>query len=144
MAIHSIEPERRTLHGHFSRDLPPCLTIDSGDTVVFRTLDARWTVGLPESGKWESNAPQFSPLDPELDSGHAHTARTSCPPSFGKRMGPSINKHGQRMRLHGGGGGGRSGHSGHPPLKGTRQSGDTQPCVHEGTHGPRRTSHRKN
>jgi acetamidase/formamidase len=71
MAIHSIEPERRTLHGHFSRDLPPCLTIDSGDTVVFRTLDARWTVGLSASGKWDTNAPQFSPIDPQLDSGHA-------------------------------------------------------------------------
>ena len=44
MATYHIEPERATLHGHFSRDLPPVLTIDSGDTVVFRTLDAGWNL----------------------------------------------------------------------------------------------------
>ena len=42
MAIHKIEPERRTLHGVFSRELPPVLTIEPGDTVEFRTLDAGW------------------------------------------------------------------------------------------------------
>src|SRR3954468_9038101 len=39
---HSLEPERATLHGHFSRDLPPVLEIDPGDTVRFRTLDVAW------------------------------------------------------------------------------------------------------
>ena len=42
MAVHSIRPERRTLHGHFSRDLAPVLSIDSGDTVVLSTLDSAW------------------------------------------------------------------------------------------------------
>lgn len=69
MVIHTIEPERRTLHGHFSRDLPPVLTIDAGDTVRFRTLDAGW--GLeprdPAGGAWR----RFEPLDSERDNGHA-------------------------------------------------------------------------
>jgi acetamidase/formamidase len=37
--IHSLEGEP---HGYFSRDLAPRLTIDPGDTVVFRTLDSGW------------------------------------------------------------------------------------------------------
>jgi acetamidase/formamidase len=41
-ARHSLEPERATLHGHFSRDLAPVLEVDSGDTVRFRTLDVAW------------------------------------------------------------------------------------------------------
>jgi acetamidase/formamidase len=41
-ALHALEPERATLHGHFSRDLAPVLEIDSGDTVRFRTLDVAW------------------------------------------------------------------------------------------------------
>src|SRR3954467_5701476 len=41
-ARHSREPGRATLHGHFSRDLPPVLEIDPGDTVRFRTLDITW------------------------------------------------------------------------------------------------------
>jgi acetamidase/formamidase len=41
-ARHSLEPERATLHGHFSCDLAPVLTIDPGDTVRFRTLDVAW------------------------------------------------------------------------------------------------------
>ena len=34
--IHELPLERRTLHGHFSRDLEPVLSIDPGDTVRFR------------------------------------------------------------------------------------------------------------
>jgi acetamidase/formamidase len=33
-----VTPERRTLHGHFSRDLPPALEVASGYTVRFTTL----------------------------------------------------------------------------------------------------------
>ena len=69
MTRHHIEPERRTLHGHWSRDLSPVLTIDPGDTVEFRTLDARWGIDVPtEPGRPDK---QFEPRDPELDSGHA-------------------------------------------------------------------------
>ena len=42
MATYLIEPEQRTVHDHFSAELPAVLTIDSGDTVEFRTLDAGW------------------------------------------------------------------------------------------------------
>ncbi len=45
MATHTIEPDSRTLHGFFSPDLAPILTIESGDTVRFRTLDADWGLG---------------------------------------------------------------------------------------------------
>src|SRR2546429_9760594 len=48
MASHAVEPTRETLHGAFSRDFPPILTIDPGDTVVFRTLDAGWGLEGPE------------------------------------------------------------------------------------------------
>jgi acetamidase/formamidase len=40
--VHTLAPRRETLHGHFSRDLEPVLTIEPGDTVCFRTLDANW------------------------------------------------------------------------------------------------------
>jgi acetamidase/formamidase len=60
--IHEIPLERRTLHGHFSRDLAPVLTIDSGDTVAFACLDAGWNLE-PDR--------KFEPRDEELDDGHA-------------------------------------------------------------------------
>jgi acetamidase/formamidase len=59
---HEIPLERRTLHGHFSRDLPPILTIDSGDTVAFSCLDSAWHLAPGE---------KFEPRDEELDNGHA-------------------------------------------------------------------------
>jgi acetamidase/formamidase len=62
MAVHEIPLERRTLHGHFSRDLEPVLTIDSGDAIAFSTLDSGWHV---EPGT------KFEPRDDELDAGHA-------------------------------------------------------------------------
>lgn len=42
MAHYTIKPEAKTLHGYFSRDLAPVLTIDPGDTVSYSTLDAGW------------------------------------------------------------------------------------------------------
>src|SRR6476659_7952171 len=59
---HEIPLERRTMHGHFSRDLPPIATIDSGDTVAFSCLDSGWHVAPGE---------RFEPRDEELDVGHA-------------------------------------------------------------------------
>jgi acetamidase/formamidase len=69
IATYTVEPDRRTLHGHFSRDLPPILTIDSGDTVSFRTLEAGW--GLEP--RHADNRPRatFTPRDAEFDAGHA-------------------------------------------------------------------------
>jgi len=59
---HEIPLDRRTLHGHFSRDLAPILTIDSGDAVAFSCLDSGWHVAPGE---------KFEPRDEELDAGHA-------------------------------------------------------------------------
>jgi len=62
MATHELPLERRTLHGHFSRDLPPVLEIDSGDTVRISTPNAGW---------WLSAEERFEPRDETLDAGHA-------------------------------------------------------------------------
>lgn len=67
MTIYSIGPERATLHGSFSREFPPILTIESGDTVHFRTLDAGWHLG-PAT---EEPQNRFEPRDNVHDSGHA-------------------------------------------------------------------------
>src|SRR5579883_2748065 len=69
MAVYTIEPERATLHGSFSRDFPPVLTIESGDTVHFRTLDAGWHMAPFAKGEVEHR--RFEPRDPERDKGHA-------------------------------------------------------------------------
>ncbi len=71
MAYHVIEPERATLHGRFSRDLSPVLTIDPGDTVRFRTLDAGWNLEPRRSARPEDRPRKFAPRDPERDKGHA-------------------------------------------------------------------------
>ncbi|HLZ57830.1 MAG TPA: acetamidase/formamidase family protein [Ktedonosporobacter sp.] len=65
MTTYTIEPERATLHGTFSREYPPVLTIESGDTVHFRTLDAGWNIGPESLGK------KFTPRHEERDRGHA-------------------------------------------------------------------------
>ena len=46
--IHELPLERRTLHGHFSRDLEPVLTIDAGDSVRIDVPNAGWHVEWDE------------------------------------------------------------------------------------------------
>jgi acetamidase/formamidase len=68
MALHEIPLERRTLHGHFSRDLEPVLTIEPGDSIAFSAPDAGWGIGpLQDEG---GTRERFAPRDPELDRGH--------------------------------------------------------------------------
>jgi acetamidase/formamidase len=62
VALHELPLERRTLHGHFSRDLEPVLVIAPGDTVAFATPNAGWEV---ERGE------EFVPRVDGLDDGHA-------------------------------------------------------------------------
>ncbi len=62
MTVHELPLERRTLHGHFSRDLAPVLTIDPGDTVRLATPNAGWRLESRE---------RFEPRDEVLDAGHA-------------------------------------------------------------------------
>jgi acetamidase/formamidase len=65
MAVHEIQLERRTLHGHFSRELEPILTVDSGDSIAFSCLNAGW-----RGDGWEP-FPERRPDGDELDAGHA-------------------------------------------------------------------------
>jgi acetamidase/formamidase len=60
--IHELPLERRNLHGHFSRDLRPALTIDPGDTVAFSTPNSGWML---DPGTW------FEPRTSPEDDGHA-------------------------------------------------------------------------
>jgi acetamidase/formamidase len=60
--IHELPLERRTLHGHFSRDLEPVVSVDSGDTIAFACLDAGWHTAPEE---------RYELRDPDLDAGHA-------------------------------------------------------------------------
>ncbi len=69
MATYHIEPERATLHGTFSREFPPVLTIDSGDTVRFRTLDSGW--GLEPPAATGALRRRFEPRIEGRDAGHA-------------------------------------------------------------------------
>lgn len=69
MGMHKIEPRRETLHGAFSRDLPPALSVDPGDTVVFSTLESGW--GLEPSGE-NGERRRFEDFRPEwCGDGHA-------------------------------------------------------------------------
>ena len=61
--IHELPLERRTLHGHFSRDLAPVLEVAPGDVVRFQVLNAGW--------RWDAERQLFDELDPTLDNGHA-------------------------------------------------------------------------
>jgi acetamidase/formamidase len=62
VALHEIPLERRTLHGHFSRDLEPILTVESGDSIAFACLNSGWRTAEHEV---------FPERDEELDAGHA-------------------------------------------------------------------------
>jgi acetamidase/formamidase len=69
MTLHLLEPTLATLHGHFSRELPPVLTIAPGDRVRFKTLDVRW--GRLEHDDPFVAAEPFPGRDLERDPGHA-------------------------------------------------------------------------
>lgn len=62
--MHRLIPERHTLHGQFSRDLPPALIVDSGDLVRCRTLDVTWGLEARRpDGTRETFVPRQSPRD---------------------------------------------------------------------------------
>ena len=64
--LHEFALERRNLHGHFSRELAPVLTIEPGDSV---------RIWVPNSGWRLDSGEQFGPLDERLDGGHALAGR---------------------------------------------------------------------
>lgn len=62
MALHELPLDASVLHGYFSRDLEPVLTVDPGDSVRFSVPNAGWRVGRDEP---------FESRNPKLDTGHA-------------------------------------------------------------------------
>ena len=62
--IHELPLERRALHGHFSRELEPVLTVDPGDAVRFQALNAGWRLDEDREFLAERDAGH-------LDAGHA-------------------------------------------------------------------------
>ncbi len=62
MTLHELPLDTRTLHGYFSRELEPALTIEPGDSVRFSVPNASWDL---ESGE------RLPARDPDLDTGHA-------------------------------------------------------------------------
>jgi acetamidase/formamidase len=63
VALHEIPLERRTLHGHFSRELEPIVTVEPGDSIVFSCLSSGW--------RDAEHAPYAERRNGELDGGHA-------------------------------------------------------------------------
>jgi acetamidase/formamidase len=68
LTSYRLELNRRSLHGHFSRDLEPVLEIDAGDSVEFDLLDARWYTKRPNL---DGSGAKFEPMNTALDAGHA-------------------------------------------------------------------------
>jgi acetamidase/formamidase len=62
VALHELPLDAANLHGYFSRDLEPALTIESGDSVTIAVPNAGWEVARGE---------HVASRDPELHTGHA-------------------------------------------------------------------------
>jgi acetamidase/formamidase len=60
--IHELPLGSAKLHGHFSRDLPPVLTVDPGDAVRFALPNSGWQLGPGEA---------LERTVPDVDTGHA-------------------------------------------------------------------------
>lgn len=69
MTEYTIDPIVGNIYGRFSAEIDPILSIDSGDTVIFKMLDAGWNTFDNPNGF--DPAPKFEPRNRELDSGHA-------------------------------------------------------------------------
>src|SRR5262245_26929653 len=63
-----IEPNSDTINWSFSHNLGPILSIEPGDTVIYRTLDATW--GRAGNRLFELGLPAFERA-PDRDEGHA-------------------------------------------------------------------------
>lgn len=67
MVTHRLDADERTLHGTFSRDRPPVLEVEPGDTVVLTTLDAGWSVA-----PWAGGDRTARPRHPAWREGSGH------------------------------------------------------------------------
>ena len=91
--LHELPLERKNLHGHFSRELPPAVAIDPGDSVAFFVPDAGWGIGPPTDDK--GTREHFEPRDEKLDAGHALRGPIEV---RGARAGGTLAVHEQRQR----------------------------------------------
>jgi acetamidase/formamidase len=62
MALHELPCEPWALHGHFSHELEPVLSVDPGDTVVISTPNHAWDIEPDE---------RLQARMPDVDTGHA-------------------------------------------------------------------------
>jgi acetamidase/formamidase len=62
MARHELPLDPASLHGHFSLELEPVLTVDPGDSV---------RISVPNSGWWRGRDEVVTPRRPDVDTGHA-------------------------------------------------------------------------
>lgn len=70
--IHYLQPDSNTLHGFFSKELQPALNINSGDTVIFQTLDAAWGLEKRSAlGEARKKFTEFHPDRKTKEFGHA-------------------------------------------------------------------------
>ena len=60
--LHELPREAWALHGHFSRDLEPVLTVDPGDSIRISVPSHSWEVEPNE---------RITPRNPDFDTGHA-------------------------------------------------------------------------
>ncbi len=79
--IHEILLEEGTLHGYFSAVIPPVLTVEPGDSVRFRSLNAGW--------HWDLES-EFVERDEKLHDGHALTGPVEV---RGARAGQTLAVH---------------------------------------------------
>ncbi len=68
MARYELDASEANLHGHFSQDLSPALTLEPGDSVVYRIPDAGWS--LHPYPPHTDVRPEIRPRDIHLNSGH--------------------------------------------------------------------------
>jgi acetamidase/formamidase len=72
--IHHLDPIVANLQGCFTRERSPILTVESGDTVICRTLDCGWGLdpfaALDEGDVTAKRIPLAQRHDPQHDDGH--------------------------------------------------------------------------
>jgi acetamidase/formamidase len=67
MVNHLLPSDERNLHDHYWREIPPVLTIASGDVVSFETLDVDWTLELQKD--WDTPPAQMPRPEGSLGDG---------------------------------------------------------------------------
>ncbi len=71
--LHTLKPQAGALHGTFSHEYDPALTINPGDSVQYSTLDANWLdpAQLSDPPQFRRDWKRFSPRIKGRDDGHA-------------------------------------------------------------------------